>query len=142
MSFKLKYQSGSPVIVSMYAYATVEKDEVVAIDTTNKGVIPATASSTSLTILGVCQEEVTADGSARCRVILFEPGQIWEAATDVNTLSTHEAIHHVLANSKSVTLTTNNDTSTAGVALMLRRVGATGDKLAEFQIMKAGQTTA
>lgn len=139
MSFKLKYQSGSPVIVSPLAYATVEKDEVVALDVTNKGVIPATATSTSITILGVCQDEVTADGSARCRVILFEPGQIWEAATDVDTLSTHECIHHVLANSKSVTLTTTDDATTVGVALMLRRVGATGDKLAEFQMVKSGQ---
>jgi len=140
MSVKLKYQSGSPVIASLYAYAAIDKDELVMVDTTNNGIIPATASTTSLNVIGVAQEAITA--TERGRVILLEPGQIWEIATDIATLAGHECIHHVLANSTSVTLTGTDDTSTAGIAMMLRRVGATGDKLAEFQIIKSANVTA
>jgi len=141
MSFKLKYQSGSPVIATVYAYSECAKDSLVAIDGANNGVIPATSSTTELNTFGVAQDTITAGSYGR--VVLLEPAQIWEGDCTNNTASTQCLNRHKLTNATTVANTTcDYDDSTAAVALMLRTVGAAADKKAEFLIVSNKQITA
>lgn len=140
MSFKLKYQSGAPVIVSLNVQSTVTKDTLVAIDGANNGIIPATSGTTELEALAVAQDTVSS-GNARC--ILLEPAQIWEVDCTASTASTQVLNRHKLTDAANVDNTTcDYDASPSAVCLMLRTVGDAGDKKAEFQIISTRQVTA
>ena len=145
MSVNLKYISGAPVIVTLNVptSTTIVKDQVMALDVSNDGVIPGTSTSTVLTIIAVSQEAVTTTSSTdRIRSILIEPAQIWQITCNANTAANQECNHHKLTDGLIVDNTGTDDATTTGLALMLRRVGVASDKKAEFQLISLPQVTA
>lgn len=141
MGFRLKYQPGGSatvVTVNVPTSTTILKDQLLALDVANDGVIPATSSSTTLTVFGVAQAAVTTTasvGSVRC--IMVQQGQIWEADCTNNTAANQQLNRHALTSGVAVNNTSSDVTDNTGVVTMIRKIGAVSDKKAEFIINKA-----
>lgn len=141
MSAKLKYQPGGSAAIATLAVpasTTILKDQILALDVANDGVIPATSSSTTLTAFAVAQAATTTVGSAgSVRAILIQPGQIWEIDCTNNTAANQQLNRHALSSGVAVNNTSSDVTDNTGIATMLRKTGAAADKKAEFLINRA-----
>lgn len=146
MSFKLKFQpGGSPAIASLSVpvNTTILKDQVLALDVANDGVIPATSSSTTLTLFAVAQDAITASASVvqKVRAILLQRGQIWEGLCTNNTAANQQLNRHVLSSGVAVNNTSSDITDNTGHVTMIRTNGAAADKKAEFIFNQAVPVT-
>lgn len=69
----------SPAMLDVYASGVVQRNSVVEFSRTGgAGVIPATSSSTTTGIFGVCLDYAQGASDVIVKVIPFVPGQIWE----------------------------------------------------------------
>jgi len=141
MSFKLKFQPGGSAAIATLnvpTNTTILKDQLLALDLSNDGVIPATSSSTTLTAFAVAQAAVTTVGSVgSVRCILIQPGQIWEADCTNNTAANQRLNRHALSSGVAVNNTSSDVTDNTGVITILRTIGAASDKKAEVLINRA-----
>ena len=150
MAFRFVRSAGSvhePAVIDMAASGTVRPGMAVEFTrgsvTTQGFVGPASSSSTTTNIFGVCLDYAQGASDVSVRVIPFVPGQIWEADTvgAASTLSVGKK--HQLYGSNSVLINNNayDTTGATGVFLVLAVTGATtgsGKLLGEFLRTPAG----
>ncbi len=86
-----------PVVINMYASGVVQRNSVVELSRTGgAGVFPASSSSTSTGVFGICLDYAQGASDVQVKVIPFASGQIWEVDT-VNTVSTAQiGLRHVM----------------------------------------------
>lgn len=150
MAFRFVKSAGAihePVVVSMAASGTVRPGMAVEFTrgsiTTQGFVGPASSSSTTTNIFGVCLDYAQGASDVEVRVIPFVPGQLWEAdcVSAISTLSVGKK--QQLYGSNSVLLNNNayDSTNAAGVFLVYNITGATtgsGKVIGEFIRTPAG----
>lgn len=87
----------SPAMLDVYASGVVQRNSIVEFSRIGgTGVFPATASSTSTGIFGVCLDYAQGASDVFVKVIPFNPAQIWEIDC-VNSASTAQiGLRHVL----------------------------------------------
>ena len=129
--------------VKIPASNTIVKDTILAIDTTNNGYIPATSSSTTVTIRWVAQEALTSSGSvSKVLATRILPGQIWLMDCTANTASNQEGLRHALTDAGAVNNTSSTVAGNTGVVEMISVWGAAADKKALFLVHSLGAPTA
>lgn len=87
----------SPAFIDVYASGVVQRNSVVEFSRTGgTGVFPASSSSCTTGIFGVCMDYAQGASDVIVKVIPFTPGQIWEIDC-VNAASTAQiGLRHVL----------------------------------------------
>lgn len=100
MAFRLVSSGGDviePAAVNMYASGVVKPGSVVEFSRTGgAGVGPASSSSTSTNIFGICSDYAQGASDVQVKVVPFSSGQLWEADC-VNAASTAQiGLRHVL----------------------------------------------
>lgn len=150
MAFRFVRSAGSvhePAVIDMAASGTVRPGMAVEFTrgsiTTQGFVGPASSSSTTTNIFGVCLDYAQGASDVHVRVIPFVPGQIWEADTvgAITTLSVGKKQQLYGSNSVLINNNAYDQTATTGVFLVLGITGATtgsGKLLGEFLRTPAG----
>lgn len=150
MSFRFVRSAGSvhePAVVDMAASGTVRPGMAVEFTrgsvTTQGFVGPASSSSTTTNIFGVCLDYAQGASDVSVRVIPFVPGQIWEADAVGVITTLNIGKKQQLYGSNSVLINNNayDQTATTGVFLCLAVTGLTtgsGKLLGEFLRTPAG----
>lgn len=150
MAFRFVRSAGSihePAVLDMPASGVVRPGMAVEFTrgsvTTQGFVSPASSSSTTTNIFGVCLDYAQGASDVSVRVIPFVPGQVWEADTvnAVSTLSIGKKQQLYGSNSVLINNTAYDSTNTAGVFLVLGITGSTtgsGKLLGEFLRTPAG----
>ena len=131
MSFKLSQESGSAITVKVNipANTTIVKDTLLALDVINKGVIPATSSSTTALVRFVAQEALVSTATAqKIRAILLESGQLWEGDCTNATLASQLFIRQALTDAGTINNSTSDTAGPTGIVEPVQIIGATGDK--------------
>lgn len=144
MSIKISKKSGVSQTedLAVPTSITIVKDQLLADDVSNKGWIPATSSSTTLTIRAIAQDpEVTVGSTGIVRAILLEEGQLVIADCTNNTAANQIAIRHALTDGLTVNNTSSEQTGTTGIMKMIKPIGVAADKKALFQVMMTNVTS-
>lgn len=130
MSFRLVRSAGidvSPTMLDVYASGVVQRGSVVDFSVTGGvGVAPASSTSTSTTIFGVCLDYAQGASDVIVKVIPFAKGQIWEADC-VNAASTAQiGLSHVLNDNTTVRNTAAQYGAGNGATAVFRAVAMRG----------------
>lgn len=130
MSFKLIGNEGlesSPAMVAIYASGTVQRNSVVEFSRTGGvGVFPASSSSATTGVFGVCVDYAQGASDTIVKVIPFQPGQLW-AADCVNSASTAQiGLDHVLNDNLTLRNTATNFGAGNVNTAVFRAVAMTG----------------
>ena len=143
MSAKLKEVAGAVIRrkVVVPASNTILKDQLLMIDATNSGLVPATSSAATTTLRAVAQTPLTSTGSASSvEAIFISPVQLWEIDCTSNTASNQLWKRHALTDGVTVNNSSSEATGTTGVAEMVAIVGAASDKKALFRLHASAVT--
>jgi len=138
MAARLVKSSGAALreTASIPASTTISNGAILALDASNNGLIPATSSSTTLTVRAVAQEALTSIASVQQIDVLYtEWGQIWEMDCTNNTATNQLFKRHALTNSLTVNNSSSEATTTAGGVEMIKIIGSASDKKAWFRIV-------
>jgi hypothetical protein len=125
------------------ASTTITIGQLLAFDRTNKGLIPATAASTTQSIVGVSTQNVTVGGGAT-GVVKFVPldQSVYVVVdTTANTAAAQVGIRHLLTDALTINNTSTDVATNTGVFLALGTVGAASNKKLYGYFIKLGQTT-
>lgn len=140
MSAKLKEAMGAQLRrkVAVPASTTILKDQILMIDASNNGLIPATSSVATTTLRAVAQTPLTSVGSvSSVEAILVNPLQLWEIDCTNNTATNQLWKRHAMTDGVAVNNSSSEATGTTGVAEMVAIVGAAADKKALFRLHSA-----
>lgn len=127
MAFRFVRGAGNsvePATVSMYASGVVHPGGVVQIDTSYTNVSPASSSSTTTNVFGVCLDYAQGASDTQVRVIPFVQGQLWEADCANVIVTGNILVRHQLATDTVLRNVTGGATGLAA------ETGATGIFLA------------
>jgi len=137
------YSKLPPQVANVPASTTITAGSLLASDFTNKGLIPATAASTVLTIMGIATQSVAS--SASVQQVNFVPvDQAVYVVADCtnNTAANQLCIRHILTDANTIANTSTNITINTGVFYALGTVGAASDKKLYGYFIKVGQNPA
>lgn len=152
MAFTLRRSAGTitePVVVELFASGVVRPGMAVEFTrgtvTTQGFIAPASSSTTTTSIFGVCLDYAQGASDVLVRVIPFVSGQIWaaDAANAISTLSIGKKQQLYGSNSVLINNNAYDHTGLAGVFLCIGISGATtgsAQLLGEFLRTPAGVT--
>lgn len=100
MAVRLLFSGGNvvdPTFVNVAASGVVHRNSVVDFTRTGGlGVAPASSSSTSTTIFGVCLDYAQGSSDVQVKVIPFVQGQLWEIDCVNSATTAQVGLRHVL----------------------------------------------
>lgn len=138
------YSKLPPQVANVPQSTTIVAGELLASDFTNKGLIPATASSTVLTLMGVSTQAVTTGSGVTAQVNFIPLDQAVFVVADCtnNTAANQLCIRHILTDANNIANTSTNITINTGVFYALGTVGAASNKKLYGYFIKVGQNPA
>jgi len=126
------------------ASTTITAGMLLAFDRTNDGVIPATATSTTLSICGIATSAVTTGGGETAIVKGVPVDQAVFVVADCtnNTAANQLYQRHILTDANTIANTSTDITINTGIFLALGMVGAASNKKLYGYFIKTGQNPA
>ena len=133
MGFRLVSSAGmaqDPVMIDLPASGVIHKDGGVQFDIALGAVSPALENSPTTAILGVSQNSVVGASDSFAKVILFVPGQLWEAdcvspITTLHVLRKHRLYNDVTLENAGASTVNDGESVSAGVFFAYALTGST-----------------
>ena len=128
------------VQVSIVASNTVAAGGLLALDLTNKGMKPATSSTTNQTLMFVASQSLTSVGVAtNINAIRIMPDQLYIADCTNAVSAAQLYIRQVLTDANTVNNTTSDTAGSTGIFLPIAIYGPAANKQLLGYLLSAGQ---